>query len=358
MSPSRPEPMDAAGRATRGDASPDTASPPAAAPSAQRRRALRTVAAGAAAIAGAPAIAIAQDDRSTVRLLVGAASAMDFTARLLGEYLREALGRPVVVESKLGAGGRVALGDLKRSAPDGRTLMLSTSSPFTIFPNIYTKLEYDPVVDFTPIGNVAWFDIGVSVGPQVPATDMRQFVEWARGQREAVVYGAAPGTGSASHFTGIAIAMASGLKLQPVPYKDSAQGIADAVAGRLPLMITGTSPLAQMHTSGRLRMLATSGDDRSPLTPEVPTLRQSGVAASVVINASLYGPAGMAPALVQRLHGALQGFFARADLREKLTAQGMGLNPMTPQALTAALAEERKRYAELAKASGYVPEPA
>jgi tripartite-type tricarboxylate transporter receptor subunit TctC len=100
--------MDAAGRATRGDASPDTASPPAAAPSAQRRRALRTVAAGAAAIAGAPAIAIAQDDRSTVRLLVGAASAMDFTARLLGEYLREALGRPVVVESKLGAGGRAA----------------------------------------------------------------------------------------------------------------------------------------------------------------------------------------------------------------------------------------------------------
>lgn len=330
--------------------------PPESAAAAPRRRALKAVAAAGAAIAGAPAIA--QDDRSTIRLLVGAASSMDFTARLLGEYLREALARPVVVESKLGAGGRVALGELKRAAPDGRTLMLSTSSPFTIFPNIYTKLEYDPVVDFTPLGNVAWFDIGVSIGPQVPATDMRQFVDWARRQREDVVYGAAPGTGSASHFTGIAMAMATGLKLQPVPYKDSAQGIADAVAGRLPLMITGTSPLAQMHKAGRLRMVATSGDERSPLSPEVPTLRESGVAASIVINASLYGPAGMPPELVQRLNGALQGFFARADLRDKLAAQGMGLKPMTPQALAAALADERKRYEVLAKASGYVPEPA
>ena len=102
----------------------------------------------------APALR-AQDDKTPITILVGAASSMDFTARLVADHLREALGRPVVVLSKLGAGGRVALNELKRAAPDGRTLMFSTSSPFAIYPHIYTRLDYDPVADFTPIAGVS-----------------------------------------------------------------------------------------------------------------------------------------------------------------------------------------------------------
>lgn len=321
-----------------------------------RRSALKGIAAGA--LSCTSGMARAQDDRSPITLLVGAASSMDFTARLLADFLRDALGRPVIAVSKLGAGGRVALGELKRAAPDGRTLMLSTSSPFTIFPNIYTKLEYDPVADFTPVSGVAWFDVGVGVSPQIDAGNMQQLVGWARKQSSEVVYGAAPGTGSASHFAGIAMAQATGLKLMPVPYKDSAQGITDTIGGRLPIMITGTSPLVQMHKAGRLRLLATSGDERSPLVPDVPTLKEGGVNTSIVISASLYAPAGMPREMVQRLNEALRPLFTRADLREKLAQQGMALQPLAPEQLVASLTSERKHYEHLAKVSGYVPEPA
>jgi tripartite-type tricarboxylate transporter receptor subunit TctC len=128
-----------------------------------RRSTLQGLAAGALSLAAGRAFS--QDDKSPITILVGAASSMDFTARLVADHLREALGRPVIVVSKLGAGGRVALGELQRSAPDGHTLMFSTSSPFAIYPNIYNKLGYDPVTDFTPIAGVCWFDVGLATGP-------------------------------------------------------------------------------------------------------------------------------------------------------------------------------------------------
>lgn len=314
---------------------------------------------GALSTRAAPARAQSQsDDKSPITLLVGAASSMDFTARLVADLLRETLGRPVVVQSKLGAGGRLALGELRKAAPDGRTIMLSTSSPFTIFPNIYTNLEYDPVKNFTPIAAVSWFDIGLSCGLHTGFTDLRQFVDWARKQPGDVIYGCAPGTGSASHFTGIALAQAAGLKLSPVPYKDSGQGILDMIGGRLQIVVTGTSPLAAQHQAGKIRLLATSGDARSPLVPTVPTLKESGVDTSIVISASLYGPANLPADITARLQTALQPLYARSDLRDKLAQQGMALMNMDGRALGLALAEERRRYQQLAKASGYVPEPA
>ncbi|MGE0316184.1 MAG: Bug family tripartite tricarboxylate transporter substrate binding protein [Lautropia sp.] len=321
-----------------------------------RRTILKGMAAGA--LAGTGVAGIAQEDRSPITLLVGAASSMDFTARLLADYLREALGRPVIAVSKLGAGGRLALGELKHAAPDGRTLMLSTSSPFTIFPNIYTNLEYDPVRDFTPIAGVAWFDVGLAVAPALGIGSMKDMLAWAKRQGNDVIYGAAPGTGSASHFAGIAVEQATGLKLTPVPYKDSAKGIIDTIGGRIPLMITGTSPLAAMHQAGKLKMLATSGDERSPLVPDVPTMRESGIDASIVISASLYGPANMPPALVAKLHDTLQPLFGDKTLVERLSKQGMATKSMSGAELAASLARERERYARLAKASGYVPVPA
>ena len=123
-----------------------------------RRTALRGLAAGAASALAGPLLA--QDDKSAITVLVGAASSMDFTARLIAEQLREAMARPAIVLSKLGAGQRLALGECKRAAPDGRTLVFATSGPFSVYPFIYNKLDYDPVTDFTPIAGVSYFDVG------------------------------------------------------------------------------------------------------------------------------------------------------------------------------------------------------
>lgn len=321
-----------------------------------RRSTLHGLAAGALSLAGGRAWS--QDDKSPITLLVGAASSMDFTARLVAEQLRETLGRPVIVVSKLGAGGRVALGELKRSAPDGRTLMFSTSSAFAIYPNIYNRLDYDPVGDFTPIGGICWFDVGVATGPMTGATDMKQLVAWSKGQDAGAVYGNAPGAGSSSHFVGIAMALATGVPMTPVHYKDSGVGIIDMASGRLPILITGTSPLVEQHKSGRIRLLAVSGEQRSPLVPDVPTLREAGVNVAIQNSAGLYGPAKMPRELVDKIYAAVMPMLAKADIRDKLAGQGMAPSPMTGTQLAASLAEERKRFEALVKASGYVREDA
>ncbi len=319
-----------------------------------RRATLRCLAASAISLAGVQARA--QDDKSPVTLLVGAASSMDFTARLIAEHLREALGRPVVVVSKLGAGGRLALGDLKRAAADGRTLMFSTSSVFAIYPNIYTKLDYDPVADFTPVAGVCWFDLGIATGPMTGAPDMRQLITWSKAQKDGLVYGCAPGAGSSSHFVGIALAQATAVTMTPAHYPNSGNAIIDLSAGRLPMVVTGTSPLAEQHKAGKIRLLAVSGEQRSPLLPDVPTLKEAGVNVTLQNSAGLFGPARMPRELVDRIHNAVAQMLTRADVRDKLAGQGMAVSPMNGTQLAASLAEDRKRFEGLVNASGYVRE--
>jgi tripartite-type tricarboxylate transporter receptor subunit TctC len=320
-----------------------------------RRRTLVRAAATGAAVLAAPALR-AQDDKSPVTILVGAGSTMDFTARLIAEHLKDALARPVVVLSKLGAGGRLALNELKRAAPDGRTLMFSTSSLLAIYPHIYTRLDYDPVADFTPIAGVSLFDLGLATGPMINTADVKSTMAWARSQGGGAVYGAAPGAGSSSHFVGIALAQATGLPLRPVHYKDSAVGIVDLASGRLPMLITGTGAIAPQHKGGKLRMIAVSGEKRSPLAPEVPTFKEQGYDVVIENSAALYGPARLPREIVERVHAALAPLFSRPDALEKLAGQGMTPQPLNGTQLAAWLAAERKRYELLVKASGYTPE--
>jgi tripartite-type tricarboxylate transporter receptor subunit TctC len=321
-----------------------------------RRTALRGLAAGAAALAG-PSV-FAQDDRA-ITVLVGAASSMDATARLIADQLRDALGRPAVVLSKLGAGQRVALGECKRAAPDGRTLVFATSGPFSVYPYIYNKLDYDPVADFTPIAGVSYFDVAIATGPMTGATDLKQLVEWQRARKPGdAVFGSAPGNGSLSHFVGISTSMATKVPMTHVPYKDSGVGIVDLAAGRLPMMITGLQPMIELHKAGKIRLLAVSGDVRSPLVPEVPTLKEAGVNVVSSTYTGLFGPAKMAPDVVKRLHDAVIPMLSNAAIKEKLAQLAMTPWPAGPQQLSALLADERKRFESLVQAVGFKKEDA
>ena len=322
-----------------------------------RRSTLHGLAAGALALAGVPARA--QEDQSAITVLVGAASSMDFTARLIADQLREALGRPAIVVSKLGAGQRLALGEARRAAPDGRTLVFATSGPFSIYPHIYKKLDYDPVADFTPICGISAFDVAIATGPKTSATSLKQLVEWQRALPQGdAVFGSAPGNGSLSHFVGISVSLATGVQMTHVPYKDSGVGIVDLAAGRLPMMITGLSPLVEMHKAGKIRIMAVSGETRSPLVPEVPTLKEAGVNVSSTTSTALFGPARMSPEVVKRLQEALAPMLSNPVIREKLAGQAMTIWQAGPQQVATALAAERQRFEVLVKASGYVREDA
>ncbi len=316
-----------------------------------RRATLQAIGSGALALAGGKAFA---DDPDAAITLYTGGGTIDASSRIAAEQLRASLGRPIVVVNKLGAGGRLALVDLKRSPPDGRTLVFSPSSPFTVYPNIFTRLDYDPVADFTPVAGVSWFDVAIACSDVTGAKDINQLIRWARGQPDPI-FGCAPGKGSSSHFVGIALAQASGLKLTMVPYKD-ANGIVDLVAGRLPMLIEGTGSLAPLHKAGKLRILATSGDQRSPLLPEVPTLKESGLDVQLISSTGIYGPAGMAPERVQQLYAALAPLYRDPVATERLNAQGMGPAYRDSKQLAASLAAERLHYQQLVKSSGYVPE--
>lgn len=319
-----------------------------------RRTALRGIAAGAATLMAGRGFA--QDDRP-ITVLVGAASSMDATARLIADQLRETMGRPAVVLSKLGAGQRVALGEAKRAAPDGRTLVFATSGPFSVYPYIYNKLDYDPAADFTPIVGISYFDVAIATGPMTGATDLKQLMEWQRARKDAV-FASAPGNGSLSHFVGISTSQATKVPMTHVAYKDSGVGIIDLAAGRLPMMITGLQPMIEMHKAGKIRILAVSGDTRSPLVPEVPTLKEAGVNVVSSTYTGLFGPAKMPPEVVKRLHDAVVPMLAKPEIREKLAQLAMTPWPASPSQLSALLADERKRFETLVKAVGYQKEDA
>lgn len=322
-----------------------------------RRTALKGLMAGGMALASRGLIA--QTEQAPITVVVGAASSMDFTARLIAEQLTNQLARPAVVLSKLGAGQRLALGEVKRSAPDGRTLLFATNGPFSIYPHIFTNLEYDPVRDFTPIAGISSFEVAVATGPLTGTSDLQSLIEW-QGKRPTgdAVFGSAPGNGSLSHFVGISIGLASGVGMTHVPYKDSGVGIIDLASGRLPMMITGLSPLVEMHKAGKIRILAVSGDTRSPLVPEVPTLKEAGVNVSSTTCTGVFGPAGMSPDRVTQYHDVIDPMLSNDLVKEKLLGQGMTVWRAGPAELAAQLAKERQRFADLVKASGYVAQTA
>jgi tripartite-type tricarboxylate transporter receptor subunit TctC len=310
----------------------------------------------AAAAACCPLPVLAQKDDTPIKLLVGASAGTDFTARLIAEKLREALGRPVVVLSKLGAGQRVALNELQKAPPDGRTLMLVTSAPFSIYPHIYAKLDYEPLKDFTPIAGVSAFDVGICTGPATGATNMAELVKWIQANPKQAIYGSAPGTGSLSHFVGVSLALALNQPLTHVPYKESPVGILDVASGRLPMMMTGLSGMIELHKAGKIRVIASSGSQRSPLLPDVPTLTEAGVKVNTTSTVGIFGPANMPPEIVRPLTAAILAIASTPEYREKLAPFNVFPKPTPPQELSAILQDEYRQFATLVKASGYVPE--
>ena len=309
------------------------------------------------ALLGALGDAAAQDDKSPIRLLVGLApgGSNDVAARILADKLKELLGRQVVVENKLGAGQRLALGELRRAPPDGRTLILATNSPFTIYPHIYAKLDYDPVKDFTPVAGVTRFDIGFATGPLTGANDLRSWLAWAKANPAQTSFGT-PGAGTLPHFLGIAFGQAMGLSMTMVPYKGGALALTDLVGGHLPLLIDGLSDMIEMHRSGKIRVLAVAGDVRSPLLPDVPTLKERGIDITSVITVGVFGPAGMPADLVRDLNAAITKAVNSPDVIERFGRNGLVPAATPAQELAATLAAESKRLAVLVKASGYVAE--
>lgn len=319
-----------------------------------RRQYLRILSAGAAVIAAPKLLA---QDKSTIKIFSAGApgSGSDATIRQVADRMRESLDRPVIVEIKSGAGQRVAISELKRAIPDGRSLLFFTDSAFTLSPHIYKSVGYDPVKDFTPIAGIGTFDMGVATGPMTGSNDMRSLVNWLIANDSKAFYGT-PGTGSLPQFLGMEIGNSIKVQAQHVPYKDWSIAITDLVTGRLPVLIHGLSTMLEMHRSGKIQVIAVTGDARSPLLPDVPTLKEAGVPISSVVRMGIMGPAGMSADLVQILNASIVRAVNSKGFAESVARYGTLAAPLSGLDLATALAQESRRLQALVKSSGYMLE--
>lgn len=299
--------------------------------------------------------ALAQE--RTLRILVGfpPGGSVDTIARLLAEKLRPALGQNVIVDNKPGAGGRVALNELKRAAPDGQTLILSPSGALVIQPWLYSNLGYDPIKDFSAISRVTTFDFAVTAGPAAPAGDLKSVLAWMKSNPEKASY-ATSGAGTVPHFAGQLLAQAAAVPMTHIPYKGGAPAAQDLIGGQVPLMVDTASETLEHHKAGKVRILAVTGEQRSRALPDVPTLKESGINISADAYFGLYGPAGMAPDAVARIDRAVADALRDPALQERIYAFGLVPNHAPATELAATQTAHLKRWEAPIKASGFKAE--
>ncbi|MEO8281014.1 MAG: tripartite tricarboxylate transporter substrate-binding protein, partial [Ideonella sp.] len=251
---------------------------------------LAAVAAVSSFAFGAPAVA----QTAPVKIITGFApgGSVDSLARLVAEQLQTQLGRTVIVENKTGAAGRLAIEQVKGSAPDGDTLLVVPHGPMTLFPHVFKSLRFDPVKDFTPISRLAVGDYAITVSSAIKAKDAAGLRDALKAAGDKASFGS-PGAGTLPHFLGITIAKTLGVSLTHIPYRGSTPALVDVAGGIVPMAVTPVTEALALHKAGKVRIIATSGNLRSPFVDGVPTFKEFGIDLEVPLWFAIYGPANM-----------------------------------------------------------------
>ena len=309
---------------------------------------------GAAVAATLVPVAQAQGTQP-YKILVGFApgGTLDSIARMLAEKLREPLGHTVIVDNKPGAGGRIAVDLLKAAPTDGSFAMMCPDFLSTIYPLVYKKLNYDPDVDMITVSTVAETPMALAVPAASPAKTLAQYVEWVRANPDQANFGHGA-LGGPTYLLGLMIGKEFGVKMRDVPFSGAAAMMPGLVGNQFSSGTSYVGDFAEYHKGGRIRMLAISGSQRSPLVPEVPTFAELGyknLTASSIFSVCL--PKNTPAPVVQKWSSAIATALTDKQLRDKILA----LN-FTPVASTPAEAQQRNRtlrafWEPTVKASGF-----
>lgn len=317
-----------------------------------RRRLTQALLAGLTA-AVLPMAAIAQD--TPAKILVGfpAGGSFDTIARVLAEKLKTEFNRPVMVDNKPGAGGRIAVDVLKAAPTDGSVMMLGPDALRALYPFTFKKLSYDPVKDLVPVGTVSEFAFAMASGADPKVNTMGEFVAWAKKNPEKANYGI-PARGAPHHFFGMVLGDAIGVKMPDVPFQGSAPMATALMGGHISSSIDVLSSLVEGHKAGKLKVLAVSSEKRDPQLPDVPTFAEQGYPGitGMGFNA-LYAPAGTSAATVATWNKALAKVLAMPDVKDRLLAMGFHPVGQSPEELAMRGANAAKRWEPVIKASGF-----
>ncbi len=301
-----------------------------------------------AGLALAPAHAAYPD--KPIRLIVGftAGGTADTVARILGVSMGERLNQTVVVENRAGANGNLATESVARSAPDGYTIFF-TSVGHAVNPALYKSARYDPVKDFTPIGQVLSAPNVLVVPTNSPFKDVKELIAYARANPGKVDV-ASSGFGSSVHLSAELFMQATGVKLTHIPYKGTSVALPDLMAGTIAMMFPNLPTIIPFIESGKLRALGVTTDKRSQAAPNIPTLAEAGVPGyNMSTWYGLVGPANMDAAVVQHLNSVLQQTLAEPAIRKKLNDQGVDIVSGSAEAFGQMIQSETDKWAKLVK---------
>jgi tripartite-type tricarboxylate transporter receptor subunit TctC len=276
--------------------------------------------------------------------------AADFIARLVGGKLSEALGQPVLVENRGGAGGTIAADAVAKAPADGYTLLQNSITTHGVGPHLYTKLPYDPVKDFAPVSGLALLPLVMAVNAELPFKSVDDVVS---ASKKGNLNFASSGNGGAPHMAAELFKSVTGAPLTHVPYKGSGPAVADLVGGRVQIMFDAAPSLIAHIRGGKLRVLAAASEQRNRLLPDVPTFAELGYPkVAVSLWYGLLAPAGTPRPLIERLNQEVGRALGSPDIREKLLAQGAEPMPGTPEAYGAFMQAEMAKWAPVVKQAG------
>ena len=276
----------------------------------------------------------------------------DILARTIGEKLTVALGQPVIIENKPGAGGGVGADFTAKAPPDGYTIMGGTISTHAINASLYKSLPYDPVKDFVPITLIARVPNMLVINPDIPAKNVAELITLLKANPGKYSF-ASSGNGTSQHLSGELFKSMAGVDMQHIPYKGSPPALQDVVGGQVAMTFDNITTAWPLAKGGKLRALAVTTAKRSAVAPDVPTLSESGLAGYEVGSwQGVFAPAGTPPAIVKRLNAEIVKIINMPDVKEKLI--GLGAEPVgnTSEEFAALVKTEVAKWAEVVKQSG------
>lgn len=276
----------------------------------------------------------------------------DTSGRLIAESLGKRLGQQVVVDNKPGASGNIGTALAKGSAPDGYTLVLGFDGTMVINPHVFSKLPFDPVKDFAPIGKIGDATLILVANPNVPAKSLLDVVNLSKSTAGGLSFGTS-GTGGTPHIAGELLKMRTGANLTHIPYKGGGQAMTDVLGGTIPLVYTAVAGAHGHVKAGKLKAIAVSSAQRTSSLPDVPTFAESGVPDFVVNSwVGLFAPTGTPAAIVTRLNTELNAVLNDAAVREKLRAMGIEPSPGSADQYRDEVKRDLDRYGAVVKAAG------
>lgn len=273
----------------------------------------------------------------------------DITSRVIAQKLHDALGQPVLVDNRGGAGGMIGVDLGAKASPDGYTLVLGTIGPIAINPSLYAKMPYDPIKDLVPVTLAADALNVLVVHPALPVKNVKELIALGKARPNEMNFGSS-GPGATDHLAGELFNMLTGTKMVHVPYKGGAPAMLDLMSGNVQIIFSTVSTAIGQIKGGKIRALGMTGTKRFVLMPELPTIAEAGVPQFAVNNwYGVFVPAGTPKEIVARLNTEIVKVLNLPDAKQRLLESGIEATPSTPEQFATYILAETRKWAKVVK---------